>query len=142
MSNFSKEDLAYGEIDGKLNALPIAYNTQTTGKHFFDEKGNLTLTQVEMEAFIAFYKKLLDEKVLMSIDQFDRAQLTSGEVAGAAFWISANTEHPHEAAKLLDYLLNSKEMAIVQGTEKGVPVSKKALWALIDADIVWGPVKE
>lgn len=40
--------------------------------------------------------------------------------------ISANTEYPEEAAKLLDFLLNSKEMAELQGVEKGIPISKAA----------------
>lgn len=46
--------------------------------------------------------------------------------------ISANTEHPEEAAKLLDFLVNDGEFALMQGTEKGVPVSEKALAALND----------
>lgn len=37
--------------------------------------------------------------------------------------ISKNTEHPEEAAMLLDFLLNSKEMALQQGVEKGIPLS-------------------
>lgn len=40
--------------------------------------------------------------------------------------ISINTEHPKEAAMLLDYLVNSKEMAVLQGVEKGIPLSKSA----------------
>lgn len=46
----------------------------------------------------------------------------------ATMWaISANTEHPEEAAKLLNYLLNDPYMVKLQQTEKGVPVSKKAI---------------
>ena len=52
-------------------------------------------------------------------------------VKPATMWvISANTAHPEEAAKLLNYLLNDREMALLQGTEKGVPVSKAAVEAL------------
>ena len=40
--------------------------------------------------------------------------------------ISANTEHPTEAAMFLDFLVNSDEMAKLQGVEKGVPVSSAA----------------
>lgn len=40
--------------------------------------------------------------------------------------ISENTDHPEEAAKLLDFLLNSEEMALLQKTEKGIPASKAA----------------
>ena len=38
--------------------------------------------------------------------------------------ISRNTEHPKEAALLLDFMLNSPEWAEMQGVEKGIPLSK------------------
>ncbi len=38
--------------------------------------------------------------------------------------ISKNTEHPKEAAQLLDFMLNSPEWAELQGLEKGIPVSR------------------
>lgn len=44
--------------------------------------------------------------------------------------ISANTQHPKEAAMLLDFLLNSPEMAKLQGIEKGIPLSTSARAAL------------
>lgn len=40
--------------------------------------------------------------------------------------ISVNTEHPEESAVLLDFLLNSEEMALLQGIEKGIPLSSSA----------------
>lgn len=40
--------------------------------------------------------------------------------------ISDNTEHPTEAAMLLEYLLNSTDMAEYQGIEKGIPLSESA----------------
>ncbi len=40
--------------------------------------------------------------------------------------VSKNTQHPKEAAMLLDYLLNSPEMASLQGIEKGIPLSTSA----------------
>ncbi len=40
--------------------------------------------------------------------------------------VSKNTEHPKEAAVLLNYLMNSKEMAELQGIEKGIPLSAAA----------------
>ncbi len=44
--------------------------------------------------------------------------------------ISRTTKHPEEAAKLVDFLLNSDKMAVLQGTEKGVPLSRSALETL------------
>ncbi len=40
--------------------------------------------------------------------------------------ISRNTNHPEESAMLLDFLLNSEEMAGLQGIEKGIPLSSSA----------------
>lgn len=40
--------------------------------------------------------------------------------------VSKHTEHPQEAAELLDFLLNSPEMASLQGVEKGIPLSSEA----------------
>lgn len=49
----------------------------------------------------------------------------------ATMWaVSAETEHPKEAAMLLDYMLNDPDMAKLQQTEKGVPVSDAAIEAL------------
>lgn len=44
--------------------------------------------------------------------------------------ISATTEYPEESAKLLEFLLNSRDMAQLQGTEKGIPISDAAKAAL------------
>lgn len=40
--------------------------------------------------------------------------------------ISKNTDHPQESAMLLDFLLNSSEMANLQQIEKGIPLSDAA----------------
>lgn len=40
--------------------------------------------------------------------------------------VSKNTEHPEEAGLLLDFLMNSPEMAELQGVEKGIPLSNTA----------------
>lgn len=44
--------------------------------------------------------------------------------------VSANTKYPKESALLLDFLLNSEDMALLQQTEKGVPESSKQLEVL------------
>jgi len=40
--------------------------------------------------------------------------------------ISKNTEHPKESAELLNFLINNRQMILLQGTEKGIPVSSRA----------------
>lgn len=224
LSSYSEEDLSYGVVDGKLNAVPIAFNTstiffdqnlldkydidvpetwddyfaaakilskdgiyvlgmgkkqvfflcvahyeQTTGKNVFSEDGDLIISRADMSEIISFYKMLIDEMVVMPIDEFGLNKFSSGECAGTVIWvsdsgnycgeleknggkpvisdypvepgakktgwyikpatmyaISKDTEHPEESAKLLNYLVNSKEMALLQKTEKGVPTSQKA----------------
>ncbi|MCD7724217.1 MAG: ABC transporter substrate-binding protein [Clostridiales bacterium] len=48
------------------------------------------------------------------------------------FSISATTEHPKEAALLLNYLLNDEEGAAIMSTERGIPESKSA-YAVLEA---------
>ena len=49
-----------------------------------------------------------------------------------------NTDHPEESAILLDFLLNSKEMALLQGIEKGIPLSTSARNYLEEEDMLTG----
>lgn len=52
--------------------------------------------------------------------------------------ISKNTDHPQEAAMLLDYLVNSQEMALLQGVEKGIPLSTAAKGYLQEEGMLTG----
>jgi len=54
----------------------------------------------------------------------------------ALYCIKADTKEPKKAAELVDYLLNSEDMAILQGTEKGVPLSKSAQEVLASRDML------
>jgi oligogalacturonide transport system substrate-binding protein len=56
--------------------------------------------------------------------------------------ISATTEYPEEAAKLLEFLLNSRDMAQLQGTEKGIPISDAAKAALQETQKLSGYEKQ
>ena len=225
---FTDEQKAYGERNGKLNALPIAMNThvfyynkdvldkyglkepktwddlkkmgevlskdgkyalgmskkqvflllvsyyeQSTGKEMFDKDGHFKATQEEIEELLVFYRELIETNTLCPIDSFDRNDYMSGKIAGTMCWISdtkiycdglkengaevirtwypmipgakrsgwyikpatmwaisADTRYPEESAKLVNFLLNDPYMAVLQYTEKGVPVSKSALSAL------------
>ena len=44
--------------------------------------------------------------------------------------VSSLTSNPEEAGRLVNYLLNDPDYALMQGTEKGVPVSRSAYAAL------------
>lgn len=52
--------------------------------------------------------------------------------------ISKNTERPAEAGMLLDFLLNSREMAELQGIEKGIPLSASAREVLSEQGMLQG----
>lgn len=225
LDNFSEEDLQFGEQEGKLNAIPIAFNSatiyynqdvydsynfplpttwedyfavakvmkkddvypigmakkqlflfllsyyeQTTGAQMFSEDGQLNADAEDIAYILDFYKRLLDEKVMPPVEQFSREKFVNGQIAGSMFWvsdagsycdemdekgvkvsvgeypkqsgcplsgwymkpatmyaISSGTKNPEEAGRLLNYLLNSEEMAEQQKTEKGVPVSRTAV---------------
>lgn len=234
LDNFTKEDLELAEINGHLNAIPIAYNTQIIadnqdvydkygldipstwddyleaakvmqadgvyplgmvkkqvfmmlmtyyeqkeGHAFFHEDGSLAATKAEIEELLTFYCSLIDNNVLMPIDQFNQEQFMTGNVATSMFWISDtgnycvkaeeqgrtvvlgdypvlpgaltvgryvkpatlyaisdNSKNPEAAAELLNYLLNSTEMAELQGTEKGVPISQAAYSYLEETEML------
>lgn len=52
--------------------------------------------------------------------------------------ISKLTEYPEDAGTLMNFLLNDSDFALLQRTEKGVPVSSSALKALRGADALTG----
>ena len=233
LSNFTEEELSYGEINGVLNALPIAMNThtfyynqdlldkygcsvpetwedieelggkaekdgryalgitkkqlfllmiayyeQTSGKVFFNEDGTLAIDEAGMTEVLKYYRMMIDKHIICPVSEFDRQKYMSGEVVGVMCWISdtriycdqmqdtgvnvsrklwlkadgalssgwyvkpatmwaisADTQHPAEAARLLNYLLNDPDMAALQKTEKGVPVSDAAVEALTGAGL-------
>ncbi len=224
LSNFSEEELNFGMQNGRLNAVPIALNTQSlyinktvyeqygldvpktwedifnasevmngevyplamtaksawfyitayaeqkVGKQFMTMDGRLNFSAQDIQIMLDFYCRLINEKVMPQVEYFDRLLIDTGKYAGSVAWlsdasnycnnavengyefviadypvnetaetgdgwyakpatmyaISKNTDYPEESALLLDFLLNSPEMAELQGVEKGIPISRKA----------------
>ena len=60
------------------------------------------------------------------------------EKPATMYAISEHTEHPKEAALLLDFMMNSAEWAELQGIEKGIPVSRSARDHLEKAGLMSG----
>ena len=56
--------------------------------------------------------------------------------------VSKNTQHPEEAAKLLDFLVNSEQMAMQQQVEKGVPASSRQKSKLEKEGLLTGVLSE
>lgn len=236
LDNYTADDLSYGEVDGKLNAIPITFNaqtlyynktlldsyglavpktwddlfkaakvlskddiytlgmssksvffllisyyTQTTGKSVLDANNNINLTKEDIGYMLDFYYELYKNKVIQPIDDFNRNAFSTGKIAGSMAWvsdagnycdplaengaevvvgeyirdpkatslgwyvkpatmyaISNNTDNPEAAGKFLNFLLNSEEMALLQGTEKGIPISNNAFQVLEENHMVEG----
>lgn len=141
----------------------------------------MILTANDVQIMLKFYKRLIQEKVMMPVGSFERNAFTSQKIAGAVAWISdasnyctplaetgaevvvgdylrepgakrlgwyikpatlyaisRDTSNPKEAAKLLNFLLNSREMAVIQGTEKGIPISDAAYQVLEEEEMING----
>ncbi|MDD7184388.1 MAG: ABC transporter substrate-binding protein [Ruminococcus sp.] len=236
LSNFSEEELSFGMQNGRLNAVPIALNTQSlyinktvyeqygldipktwedifnasrvmkgevyplamtaksawfyitayaeqrVGKQFMTMDGRLNFSAQDIQIMLEFYCRLINEKVMPQVEYFDRLLIDTGEYAGSVAWlsdasnycnnavqngyefvvadypvnetartgdgwyakpatmyaISKNTDYPEESALLLDFLLNSPEMAELQGVEKGIPISRKARSYLEENNMLTG----
>lgn len=78
-----------------------------------------------------YYKSIIDSGVEIVTAPYP---VLEGKESGEGWYekpatlyaISKNTEHPKEAALLLDFMLNSAEWAELQGIEKGIPISRSA----------------
>jgi oligogalacturonide transport system substrate-binding protein len=239
-SNYDELELSYGMINGKLNAIPIAFNSQslyynmdifakygldspktwddfftaakvmradgiyplglgdkalffftlsyleqTTGHKACDAQGNLILTKDDIKYMLTFYKRLIDEEVIPPVEKYNLNYFLTSQVAGTMSWvsdanqycstlannginvaigdypttgaaqdigwyikpatmyaISKTTTQPEAAARLLDYLVNSPEMARLQKTDKGIPISDSAQAVLLEDNLLDGLVYE
>lgn len=52
--------------------------------------------------------------------------------------ISKNTEHPKEAAMLMDFMLNDEESAKILGIDRGIPTSTSSYKALEESNVLTG----
>lgn len=232
LSAYPEEYLSYGEVDGKLNGIPIAMNTstvyfnktllaqyglevpetfeeyyecaevlaehdiyllgaqkkqmmillysyyeQTTGKKAFNDAGELLLDEDDIAVILETYKDMVAHNVLQPVSDFNRNDFGTGKIAGTVIWISdvtsycnllteagsepalanypsvanavasglyikpatlyaisKDTAEPETAAKLLNYLVSNPDMALLQGTEKGIPINEQALETLQEND--------
>lgn len=246
LSNFGRDDLACGMREGRLNALPIAYNTtalfyskdiydsyglgipatwddlfnaadamradgvfpqgtiykqlslvanawheQSSGARLFTEDGSYVGSEEDVGQILGFAIDLIEHGVIPAPKDFDAMGFVGGKDAGVMCWasdslryvegedgqgpdavmgpylrrssggasastagaasadrwyvkpatlyaMSAKTVSPDEAGTLMDFLLNDPDFAKLQGTEKGVPISKAAVKALRDAGMLKG----
>ena len=227
-SNFSEDQLSYGRVNGTLNGIPNALNTETcyynksvyekyglslpssfddlfeaaktmsadgvypielskkaswmmsvayeeqiSGKKCFEGTEKVGFSKENFADMISFYKRLVDKKVTKYYPEINKYDFSNGISAGMVCWISdagyycdplikngmnivigdylrqpgslnsgwyakptslycikRDTKNPEAAAKLVNFLVNSSEMASLQGLEKGIPLSKAMLEVL------------
>ena len=105
IENFKKVNIEKGEYAGAVAWVSDAIN-------YFDST-----------------QKNGDEVIAADYTAFTPESSGTGwyEKPATLYAISKNTDHPKEAAILLNFLLNSKDMAQLQGVEKGIPISQTAL---------------
>lgn len=123
-------------VDAKV-VVPVA-DKDTTG---FDKGSYAGTLQwiTNAEKYKGKVEALGDTITVGQVPVLEGASTTGWYLKPAAMYaMSKNTEHPEEAALLLDFLLNDSEVAKLQGMEKGVPVSKAAKQALTDAGALEG----
>lgn len=78
------------------------------------------------------------EYIVEEYPVMDGAELSWYAKPATMYAISRNTSYPEESAMLLDFLLNSPEMAELQGIEKGIPLSDAAQDHLAENDMLTG----
>lgn len=93
---------------------------------------------LEWGSSIGKYEQPLVEKgqelVLGALLMLPDAKMTGWFIKPSMmFAINKDTKYPEESAKLLDFLLNDKDAALILGTSRGIPSSKSASEALTAA---------
>lgn len=66
----------------------LAYYEQTTGTEAFDENGECLIDRDGVGMLLDVYKEMIDRKLLMPIEEFDRKRFTAGECLGTVCWVS------------------------------------------------------
>ena len=77
-----------GMTKKSLFFMLLSHYIQTTGNDPVKSDGTLNLNKEQIGDMLDFYKELLDKKVLMSVDSFNRNAFASGEVGGTLAWVS------------------------------------------------------
>jgi multiple sugar transport system substrate-binding protein len=71
------------------------------------------------------------EFVLLQLPQSSDGSATGFTYKSSMYWsITSRTEHPAEAAKFVDYLVNSPVAAKIIGTDRGIPANADTLAAI------------
>ena len=128
--NFSLEDVKamisfYKELVDKGVVMEVSERTDSYIKNGTYAGTLQWVTSVNK--YSGFIEEAGGEPVLGSVPVMNSANRTGWYVKPATMYaISTSTEHPKEAALLLEYLVSSTEMAELQGLDKGIPSNAAA----------------
>lgn len=137
--NYTKEQIAEGL--NFLTSLEEAHVIPTIAKLAGDGAASLDQNQnwidghyagiFEWDSSASKFASAAEGREIVVGDYFSDFGDNKGGFAKVSMcWaINAKTEHPKEAAMLVDYLMNSEEAAKILTSERGIPVSKSALAA-------------
>jgi oligogalacturonide transport system substrate-binding protein len=96
----------------------------------------------EWDSSPAKYMSALGDNAANLVVQQEFPELKAYKKVSLMFSISAKTQHPHEAALLLNYMLNDPEGTAIMSTERGIPESKAAYETLDAAGAIDATVAE
>ncbi|NLT09037.1 MAG: carbohydrate ABC transporter substrate-binding protein [Ruminococcus sp.] len=150
--SFLNEDGSFGFTDSELKMMIDFYRTLVDERvipqvEYYDKlnivNGSYAGTVAWASDAVNYCGNAIDNGYeMIPVDYPTNGKVQSGEgwyAKPASFYaISKNTEHPEEAAKLMNFMLNSKEMALLQGVEKGIPISIAARSYLDEAGMLTG----
>lgn len=85
--------------DNQIFMTLVAYAEQVSGIRFMEADGTANFTEDEYAIMLRFYKKLVDQKVIPHIEDFDKSLVTAGKAAGIAAWISDGNNYWKESIK-------------------------------------------
>lgn len=124
-------------IDSNVTSRPSEFNHTD----FYNSKAAGVACWIsEAESYFASNRGVDASKV--DIDLGEQPVISTDSRSGwykkpmALYCIKNDTGEVEKAAKLVDYLVNSESMAVLQGTEKGIPLSRSALEVLESRDML------
>ena len=84
-------------------------------------------------SFSKYIGALAEGREFVVADELEEMKAGTFYKVTLSFAIGAGSQHPHEAALLINYLLNDPEGVAIMGTQRGIPASKAAYSTLEEA---------
>lgn len=90
-----------------LFLMLISYFEQTTGKPAFSESGEMLLTEEDLCMMVEFYKKMIEERIMCPMEQFEISQFNGERVAAVVSWAT-------DADKYGNYLMEKGREVLIK----------------------------